>query len=125
MKNILRWIAVPFMFPAGLLLGYWVGLLNGVLSMGLVGMVFFKFMCGAFTSIGAVALPAMVAPSHKLTVAKVALWLQIAAIILSVVVAIVTKTFHGKELIKYIIETIGTIGGVIYMNLKIEEMFKS
>ena len=125
MKNVLRWVAVPFMFPAGLLLGYWVGLLNGVLSMGLIGMAFFKFMCGAFTSVGAIALPALVAPSHKLTVAKTTLWLQIAAIIFSIVVAIVTKTFQGKELIKYILETIGTIGGVIYMKLNIEEMFKS
>ena len=125
MKNVLRWVAVPFMFPAGLLLGYWVGLLNGVLSMGLIGMIFFKFVCGAFTSVGAIALPALVAPSHKLTVAKITLWLQVAAIIFSIVFAIVAKTFHGKELMKYILETIGTLVGVIYMKLTIEEMFKS
>lgn len=124
LSKAFRWIAVPFMFPIGMLLGHWFGMLNALFPYSYIGLFFFWIICGACTSFGCILLPACVAPNHKIKVAKIALILQAIFIVASMVIAFASRIYEGKELAEYIISMVGTIVGVIWCQFNIQEIFE-
>lgn len=124
LSNVLRWIAVPLMFPIGMILGHCFGMLNALFPHSYIGLFFFWIICGACTSFGCILLPACVAPNHKIKVAKIALILQAIFIVASIVIAFASRIYEGKELAEYIISMVGTIVGAIWCKCNIEDIFK-
>lgn len=124
LEKALRWVAVPFMFPIGMLLGHLLGLMNGVFMKGVIGTIILYFICGVLTSVGCIFLPAYVAPAKRERVAKIALVLQVILIVASIVIAFVNKSYEGKELTKYVVSMIGTLAGAVWCKMNIKDHFK-
>lgn len=121
MKNIILWILTPIAFPAGLILGHWLGLLNALLPVSYVGLFFLWLICGACSAAGSIMLPILVAPSKKLTVGNIAFWCQVVTFIASIGCTIYLAEITGKELFKYIVSMIGCAAGAIYCKVTMKD----
>lgn len=121
--KILRWIAVPFMFPLGMILGHLSGLTNGVFVHSIIGEMVLEFICGALAAGGSIMLPALVAPTNKKSVANIAFYLQIVFLSISVAITIMQNLYSEKELFAYIVAIIGGVVGIIYSKKSIPELF--
>lgn len=119
--KILRWIAVPFMFPIGMILGNCLGLLNGLFAHSIIGTIMLKFICGALSAVGAIYLPTYVAPAKREVVANVAFYCQVVFIILSISLAIYNSSHSGGDLLNYVASMIGCVAGTVYFKINISD----